>query len=126
MVFASGGCDVNLFDNEQEQVQNALAEVKKTLQQYELDGRLKGSDKAAEQCARINGCHSLEECVSSATFVMVTPSHIIKQSCYLILEILYLCFNYNQVSCACYLSIIPHLYHQHIVNMVIKRTKHIC
>ncbi|XP_033759109.1 lambda-crystallin homolog [Pecten maximus] len=70
MVFASGGCNVRIFDNDKDQLQSALMAVKQTLEQYEQDGILKGSDSAADQISRIRGCSSAKECVSGASFVM--------------------------------------------------------
>ncbi|XP_021349728.1 lambda-crystallin-like [Mizuhopecten yessoensis] len=70
MVFASGGCNVNIFDSDENQIQSALVAVKETLEQYEKDGILKGSDSAADQIARIRGCSTVKDCVSDATFVM--------------------------------------------------------
>ncbi|XP_060077186.1 lambda-crystallin homolog [Ylistrum balloti] len=70
MVFASGGYNVRIFDNDQNQIRSALVAIKETLERYEKDGILKGTDSASDQITRIRGCSSVEECVSGAAIVL--------------------------------------------------------
>lgn len=69
MLFAGAGYKVRLFDIQPEQVQSALTEIEKQLNELEKSKLLRGSISAKEQVALISGTSSLKECVSGALLV---------------------------------------------------------
>jgi len=66
MVFARGGHDVVLWDQDSAQVDHALAHIAKTLPEMEEAGLI---DAAAEVGSRITGAATLAEAVSGVAFI---------------------------------------------------------
>ena len=71
MLFASGGYQVRLFDNNPEQLSRALRDIKEQLQLLAEGGLGKGSLNPEQQYSRISPADSLEMCVCGASLVMV-------------------------------------------------------
>ncbi|XP_007940717.2 lambda-crystallin homolog [Orycteropus afer afer] len=69
MLFASGGFKVKLYDIEQEQITNALENIRKEMEVLEQSGALKGSLGAQEQLSLINGCCDMQEAVEGAMHI---------------------------------------------------------
>ncbi|XP_008578960.1 PREDICTED: lambda-crystallin homolog isoform X2 [Galeopterus variegatus] len=69
MLFASGGFKVKLYDIEQEQITNALENIRKEMKLLEQSGSLKGSLSVEEQLSLISGCSNIEEAVEGALHI---------------------------------------------------------
>lgn len=69
MLFASGGFKVKLYDIEQQQITNALEDIRKEMKSLEQSGSLKGSLSAAQQLSLISGCGNLAEAVEGAVHI---------------------------------------------------------
>nr|XP_004670603.2 lambda-crystallin homolog [Jaculus jaculus] len=69
MLFASGGFKVKLYDIEQQQITNALENIRKEMKLMEQSGALKGSLSAQQQLALISGCGNLAEAVEGAMHI---------------------------------------------------------
>ena len=72
MIFASVGYNVTMFDIEPAQVAKALANIGDELDQFEKDGVLRGTLKAAEQKPLITGSSDLAECVKVSSELIKT------------------------------------------------------
>lgn len=69
MLFASGGFKVKLYDIEQQQITNALEDIRKEMKSLEQSGSLKGSLSAEQQLSLISGCGNLAEAVEGAVHI---------------------------------------------------------
>ncbi|XP_047408572.1 lambda-crystallin homolog isoform X1 [Sciurus carolinensis] len=69
MLFASGGFKVKLYDIEQEQITNALENIRKELKRLEQSDSLKGSLSAEQQLSLISGCSNITEAVEGAMHI---------------------------------------------------------
>ncbi|EGV92230.1 lambda-crystallin homolog isoform X2 [Cricetulus griseus] len=69
MLFASGGFKVKLYDIEQQQITNALENIRKEMKLLEQSGSLKGSLSAEQQLSLISGCGNLAEAVEGAMHI---------------------------------------------------------
>ncbi|XP_006832119.1 PREDICTED: lambda-crystallin homolog [Chrysochloris asiatica] len=69
MLFASGGFKVKLYDIEQQQITNALENIRKEMELLEQSGTLKGSLGVGEQLSLISGCFDLQEAVEGAMHI---------------------------------------------------------
>lgn len=69
MLFASGGLKVKLYDIEQQQITNALENIRKEIKSLEQSGSLKGSLSAGQQLSLISGCSNLAEAVEGAMHI---------------------------------------------------------
>lgn len=69
MLFASGGFKVKLYDIEQQQITNALENIRKEMKLLEQAGSLKGSLGVEEQLSLISGCSNLQEAVEGAMHI---------------------------------------------------------
>ncbi|XP_030163352.1 lambda-crystallin homolog isoform X2 [Lynx canadensis] len=69
MLFASGGFRVKLYDIEQQQVTNALENIRKEMTFLEQSGSLKGSLGAQDQLSLISGCLNIQEAVEGALHI---------------------------------------------------------
>ncbi|XP_012664967.2 lambda-crystallin homolog [Otolemur garnettii] len=69
MLFASGGFKVKLYDVEQQQITDALDNIRKELTLLGQSGSLKGSLSAEEQLALISGCSNIQEAVEGALHI---------------------------------------------------------
>ncbi|XP_015294512.3 lambda-crystallin homolog isoform X7 [Macaca fascicularis] len=69
MLFASGGFQVKLYDIEQQQIRNALENIRKEMKLLEQAGALKGSLSAEEQLSLISGCPNIQEAVEGAMHI---------------------------------------------------------
>ncbi|KAM4863211.1 lambda-crystallin homolog [Urocitellus parryii] len=69
MLFASGGFEVKLYDIEQEQITNALENIRKELKMLEQSDSLKGSLSAEQQLSLISGCSNIAEAVEGAMHI---------------------------------------------------------
>ncbi|XP_058546357.1 lambda-crystallin homolog isoform X1 [Neofelis nebulosa] len=69
MLFASGGFRVKLYDIEQQQVTNALENIRKEMMFLEQSGSLKGSLGAQDQLSLISGCLNIQEAVEGALHI---------------------------------------------------------
>lgn len=69
MLFASGGIKVKLYDIEQQQITNALENIRKEMKSLEQSGSLKGSLSAEQQLSLISGCGNLAEAVEGAMHI---------------------------------------------------------
>lgn len=69
MLFASGGFKVKLYDVEQQQITNALENIRKEMTLLEQSGSLKGSLSAEQQLSLISGCGNLAEAVEGAMHI---------------------------------------------------------
>lgn len=69
MLFASGGFKVKLYDIEQQQITNALENIRKEMKSLEQSGSLKGSLSAEQQLSLISGCGNLAEAVEGAMHI---------------------------------------------------------
>uniref|UniRef100_A0ABI7YSF9 3-hydroxyacyl-CoA dehydrogenase NAD binding domain-containing protein n=1 Tax=Felis catus TaxID=9685 RepID=A0ABI7YSF9_FELCA len=74
MLFASGGFRVKLYDIEQQQVTNALENIRKEMMFLEQSGSLKGSLGAQDQLSLISGCLNIQEAVEGALHIQKTSS----------------------------------------------------
>nr|XP_015294517.1 PREDICTED: lambda-crystallin homolog isoform X9 [Macaca fascicularis] len=77
MLFASGGFQVKLYDIEQQQIRNALENIRKEMKLLEQAGALKGSLSAEEQLSLISGCPNIQEAVEGAMHIQVNPPYYI-------------------------------------------------
>ncbi|XP_047393578.1 uncharacterized protein LOC124974061 isoform X2 [Sciurus carolinensis] len=71
MLFASGGFKVKLYDIEQEQITNALENIRKELKRLEQADSLKGSVSAEQQLSLISGCSNITEAVEGAMHIQI-------------------------------------------------------
>nr|AAM13398.1 CRY [Mus musculus] len=69
MLFASGGFKVKLYDIEQQQITDALENIRKEMKSLEQSGSLKGSLSAERQLSLISGCGNLAEAVEGAVHI---------------------------------------------------------
>ncbi|KAM9604253.1 lambda-crystallin homolog isoform 2-T2 [Trichechus inunguis] len=69
MLFASGGFKVKLCDIEQQQITNALENIRKEMELLEQSGALKGSLGAQEQLSLISGCSDMQKAVEGAIHI---------------------------------------------------------
>nr|KAF6368052.1 crystallin lambda 1 [Myotis myotis] len=69
MLFASGGFRVKLFDIEQQQITNALENIRKDMKLLEQSSSLKGSLSAEQQLFLITGCSNIQEAVEGAIHI---------------------------------------------------------
>ncbi|KAM5289350.1 lambda-crystallin homolog isoform 1-T1 [Ctenodactylus gundi] len=69
MLFASGGFKVKLYDIEQQQITNALENIRKEMQLLEQAGSLKGALSAEQQLSLISGCANISEAVEGAVHI---------------------------------------------------------
>ncbi|XP_040303913.1 lambda-crystallin homolog isoform X1 [Herpailurus yagouaroundi] len=69
MLFASGGFRVKLYDIEQQQVTDALENIRKEMTFLEQSGSLKGSLGAQDQLSLISGCLNIQEAVEGALHI---------------------------------------------------------
>ncbi|XP_025780755.1 lambda-crystallin homolog isoform X1 [Puma concolor] len=69
MLFASGGFRVKLCDIEQQQVTDALENIRKEMTFLEQSGSLKGSLGAQDQLSLISGCLNIQEAVEGALHI---------------------------------------------------------
>ncbi|XP_066115088.1 lambda-crystallin homolog isoform X2 [Saccopteryx bilineata] len=69
MLFASGGFRVKLYDIEQQQITEALDNIRNGMKLLEQSGSLKGSLSAEQQLSRITGCSNLQEAVEGAMHI---------------------------------------------------------
>uniref|UniRef100_A0ABI7YSY7 L-gulonate 3-dehydrogenase n=1 Tax=Felis catus TaxID=9685 RepID=A0ABI7YSY7_FELCA len=77
MLFASGGFRVKLYDIEQQQVTNALENIRKEMMFLEQSGSLKGSLGAQDQLSLISGCLNIQEAVEGALHIQVNPPYYV-------------------------------------------------
>ncbi|XP_063451972.1 lambda-crystallin homolog isoform X3 [Pan paniscus] len=77
MLFASGGFQVKLYDIEQQQIRNALENIRKEMKLLEQAGSLKGSLSVEEQLSLISGCPNIQEAVEGAMHIQVNPPYYI-------------------------------------------------
>ncbi|EDL36173.1 crystallin, lamda 1, isoform CRA_b, partial [Mus musculus] len=71
MLFASGGFKVKLYDIEQQQITDALENIRKEMKSLEQSGSLKGSLSAERQLSLISGCGNLAEAVEGAVHIQI-------------------------------------------------------
>uniref|UniRef100_A0A8I5UK36 Crystallin lambda 1 n=1 Tax=Pongo abelii TaxID=9601 RepID=A0A8I5UK36_PONAB len=71
MLFASGGFQVKLYDIEQQQIRNALENIRKEMKLLEQAGSLKGSLSVEEQLSLISGCPNIQEAVEGAMHIQL-------------------------------------------------------
>ncbi|KAF6118145.1 crystallin lambda 1 [Phyllostomus discolor] len=69
MLFASGGFRVKLYDIEQQQITDALENIRKDMKLLEQSGSLKGSLSAEQQLSLISGCSNIQEAVEGAMHI---------------------------------------------------------
>ncbi|XP_037383261.1 lambda-crystallin homolog isoform X2 [Talpa occidentalis] len=69
MLFASGGFKVKLYDIEQQQITNALENIRKEMKLLEQSGSLKGSLSSEEQLSLISGCSDIRAAVEGAMHI---------------------------------------------------------
>ncbi|XP_019507912.1 PREDICTED: lambda-crystallin homolog isoform X1 [Hipposideros armiger] len=69
MLFASGGFKVKLYDIEQQQITNALENIRKEMKLLEQLGALKGTLSAEQQLSLITGCSNIQEAVEGAMHI---------------------------------------------------------
>ncbi|XP_018564768.1 lambda-crystallin homolog [Anoplophora glabripennis] len=69
MLFAGANYNVVIYDVDQNQIKNALADIKQQLKMLEENGLLRGKLNAQQQFALIKGVNSLEEVVKNAYLV---------------------------------------------------------
>ncbi|XP_066225321.1 lambda-crystallin homolog isoform X2 [Saccopteryx leptura] len=69
MLFASGGFRVKLYDIEQQQITDALDNIRNGMKLLEQSGSLKGSLSTEQQLSRITGCSNLQEAVEGAMHI---------------------------------------------------------
>nr|XP_019571238.1 PREDICTED: lambda-crystallin homolog isoform X2 [Rhinolophus sinicus] len=69
MLFASGGFKVKLYDIEQQQITNALENIRKEIKLLEQLGTLKGTLSAEQQLSLITGCSNIQEAVEGAMHI---------------------------------------------------------
>ena len=72
MLFAAQGYQVRLYDSIASQVQNALDDILKQLNNLQDLGLLRGKLSVQEQHALIKAAASLQECVAGAKYVQVS------------------------------------------------------
>ncbi|XP_006765122.1 PREDICTED: lambda-crystallin homolog isoform X3 [Myotis davidii] len=77
MLFASGGFRVKLFDIEQQQITNALENIRKDMKLLEQSSSLKGSLSAEQQLFLITGCSNIQEAVEGAIHIQVNPPYYV-------------------------------------------------
>ncbi|XP_051842557.1 lambda-crystallin homolog isoform X2 [Antechinus flavipes] len=77
MLFASGGFKVKLYDIEQQQITNALENIRKEMKTLEQNGTLKGSLSADQQLALISGCTDIKVAVEGAIYIQVNPPYYV-------------------------------------------------
>ncbi|XP_047393607.1 lambda-crystallin homolog [Sciurus carolinensis] len=75
MLFASGGFKVKHYDIEQEQIMNALENIRKELKRLEQADSLKGSLSAEQQPSLISGCSNITEAVEGAMHIQTLLPH---------------------------------------------------
>lgn len=75
MLFAAAGYKVVMFDIEPKQVEAALLEILKQLENLKEKGLLRGSLNVQEQYSRISGTNDLRECVQDTVYIQVTYQH---------------------------------------------------
>ncbi|XP_060944630.1 lambda-crystallin homolog [Limanda limanda] len=69
MVFASGGYSVKIYDNQPGQAVNAIAEIRKQLQELEEAHMLRGELSAGQQLALLSSYDDLAQALEGAFFV---------------------------------------------------------
>ncbi|XP_045700859.1 lambda-crystallin homolog isoform X2 [Phyllostomus hastatus] len=69
MLFASGGFRVKLYDIEQQQITDALENIRKDMKLLKQSGSLKGSLSAEQQLSLISGCSNIQEAVEGAMHI---------------------------------------------------------
>ncbi|KAM8803774.1 lambda-crystallin homolog isoform 3-T3 [Rhynchonycteris naso] len=69
MLFASGGFRVKLYDIEQQQITDALDNIRQGTKLLEQSGSLRGSLSAEQQLSRITGCSTLQEAIEGAMHI---------------------------------------------------------
>ncbi|XP_016059036.1 PREDICTED: lambda-crystallin homolog [Miniopterus natalensis] len=69
MLFASGGFKVKLCDIEQQQITDALENIRKDMKLLEQSGSLKGSLSSEQQLSLISGCSNIQEAVEGAMHI---------------------------------------------------------
>ncbi|XP_004854932.1 lambda-crystallin homolog isoform X1 [Heterocephalus glaber] len=69
MLFASGGFKVKLYDIEQQQITNALENIRKEMKLLEQSGSLKGTLSVGQQLSLISGCSNIAEAVEGAMHI---------------------------------------------------------
>uniref|UniRef100_A0A8C2UWM3 Lambda-crystallin homolog n=2 Tax=Chinchilla lanigera TaxID=34839 RepID=A0A8C2UWM3_CHILA len=69
MLFASGGFEVKLYDIEQQQITNALENIRKEMKLLEQSGSLKGTLSVEQQLSLISGCANIAEAVEGAIHI---------------------------------------------------------
>ncbi|KAF6376069.1 crystallin lambda 1 [Rhinolophus ferrumequinum] len=77
MLFASGGFKVKLYDIEQQQITNALENIRKEIKLLEQLGALKGTLSAEQQLSLITGCSNIQEAVEGAMHIQVNPPYYV-------------------------------------------------
>ncbi|KAI2568897.1 crystallin lambda 1 [Homo sapiens] len=77
MLFASGGFQVKLYDIEQQQIRNALENIRKEMKLLEQAGSLKGSLSVEEQLSLISGCPNIQEAVEGAMHIQYGHSSLL-------------------------------------------------
>ncbi|KAM5278922.1 lambda-crystallin homolog isoform 4-T4 [Hipposideros larvatus] len=77
MLFASGGFKVKLYDIEQQQITNALENIRKEMKLLEQLGALKGTLSAEQQLSLITGCSNIQEAVEGAMHIQVNPPYYV-------------------------------------------------
>uniref|UniRef100_A0A673SU38 L-gulonate 3-dehydrogenase n=1 Tax=Suricata suricatta TaxID=37032 RepID=A0A673SU38_SURSU len=77
MLFASGGFRVRLCDVEQQQVTDALENIRKEMAVLELRGSLRGRLSAKEQGSLLSGCVDVRGAVEGAVHIQVNPPYFV-------------------------------------------------
>ncbi|TRY89751.1 hypothetical protein DNTS_000003 [Danionella cerebrum] len=69
MVFLSGGHQVKIYDNKPGQASEAIAEIRKQLEELEHAGMLRGNLSSAEQLSLLSSREDLQQALEGAFFV---------------------------------------------------------
>ncbi|XP_063088551.1 lambda-crystallin homolog isoform X1 [Cavia porcellus] len=77
MLFAGGGFQVKLYDIEQQQITNALENIRKQMKLLEQSGSLKGTLSVDQQLSLISGCSNIAEAVEGAMHIQVNPPYYV-------------------------------------------------